>query len=763
MSDSLSAGAVAGEVDRLVAEVVAEITDRLHVGEPVDVEEYVTRHPELADRLRPLLAALDLLARFSSSAASDGPLRKAGAGEELRGTLGDFRLIREVGRGGMGIVYEAEQVSLGRRVALKVLPFAATMDPRQLQRFHNEARAAASLHHEHIVPVHAVGCERAVHFYAMQFIEGKSLAELIVARDSASRARQPSTVGAEPDTQAVAAASTEAAPRDAAYFRRIAEWGIQAAEALEHAHSLGIVHRDVKPANLMVDGQGKLWVADFGLARTVGDAGLTMSGDLLGTLRYMSPEQALARHGLVDHRTDVYSLGATLYELVTGRPAVEGQDRKEILKRIADEEARAPHAINREVPTDLETIVLKALAKEPADRYATARELADDLGRFLQQRPIRAKRPTLRQRLRKWSQRHRHLVGAIALFLALLVVGLAASAFLLWQEREETRAALAQARTNATEADAQRQRAEANSQEAYSQEAYWVIEDLLCAHDPERSVQPLTVAELRQWQTETALRFLAPFCENPSEEPSVRVEKGAAYVHVGRVYQVRGERDQAQQAFHQALAVYDRLVQDFPDDAGFACARATALRILAEDLYQAGRMPDANEYASRAFGAWREVVRNHPAGSDAPLQLAFSLCLWFDPQLRDPGGALELAQTAAEWAPHAPGSWMVLGLAYYRADRWDAAVGSLQKALQSSEVKRSWDRTIALFFLAMAQWRCGRHEEAMKTYEQAVRRMEKSFLRRDVQDRATQAEAAALLGVEEPATPRAKEGSPRND
>jgi len=234
---------------------------------------------------------------------------------------------------------------LGRRVALKILPFAATMDLRQLQRFQNEARAAASLEHPHIVPVYAVGCERGVHYYAMKFIEGQSLAAIIDAQRQPSEPRpiseprptsepRPSgsdCVSALPDgrgsenTSPVAAVTTQRAPRDAAAFRQITGWGIQAAEALEHAHSVGIVHRDIKPANLMIDGHGRLWVTDFGLARTAADAGLTMTGDVLGTLRYMSPEQALAKHGLVDHRTDVCSLGVTLYELLTGSPAVSGR------------------------------------------------------------------------------------------------------------------------------------------------------------------------------------------------------------------------------------------------------------------------------------------------------------------------------------------------------------------------------------------------------------------------------------------------------
>src|SRR5262249_3740639 len=188
-------------------------------------------------------------------------------------------------------------------------------------------------------------------------------AELIAAQDTVGREHQPSEGGAEavtdavaspvPDTQAVAAASTQTAPRDAAYFRRVAEWGIQGAEALEHAHALGIVHRDIKPGNLMIDNHGKLGVTDFGLARTAVDGGLTMTGDLLGTLRYMSPEQALAKHGLVDHRTDVYSLGASLYELLTGQPAVGGKDREEGLRKIAFEEPAVPRSVDRAIPAAL--------------------------------------------------------------------------------------------------------------------------------------------------------------------------------------------------------------------------------------------------------------------------------------------------------------------------------------------------------------------------------------------------------------------------
>jgi tetratricopeptide (TPR) repeat protein/serine/threonine protein kinase len=384
-------------------------------------EEFLARYPELADDLDACLEAIRFIGKAAEGPRSVAAEAAGAASEPAPGQLGDFRIRREVGRGGMGVVYEAEQLSLGRRVALKVLPFAATMDPRHLQRFHNEARAAASLHHEHIVPVYAVGQERGVHYYAMQFIDGQTLAELIRGQrgPAAAPPEAPTVTEAagrpSADTAPVAAAPTSVTRRERAAYRHAATLIAQAAEALEHAHAQGVVHRDVKPANLLLDGQGKLWVADFGLARLGTDAGVTLTGDLLGTLRYMSPEQALARHGLVDHRTDIYALGATLYELLTLQPAVDGNDREELLRQIMFEEPRPPRRLDKGVPVELETIVLKALEKNPAERYATAQELADDLHRFLKDEPVRAQPAGVVRRLRKWGRRHQAVVWSAAL------------------------------------------------------------------------------------------------------------------------------------------------------------------------------------------------------------------------------------------------------------------------------------------------------------------------------------------------------------
>jgi tetratricopeptide (TPR) repeat protein len=413
-------------VDSLVAEVVDEFRERQKRGEQPTAEEYAVRYPEAAALLRKVLASLELLSLSAAEGATDGAAPPA--------TLGDFQIVREIGRGGMGVVYEAEQLSLGRRVALKVLPLASTMDPRQLQRFHNEARAAAGLHHTNIVPVYGVGCERGVHYYAMQFIDGRTLADVIAQQQGPPPSQMPTTARAESRAAAgsaptvpQAAQATSTAPRDAAYFRRAAEWGMQAAEALDCAHALGVVHRDVKPANLLVDAAGRLWVTDFGLAQVQSDARLTMTGDLVGTLRYMSPEQALAKRVVVDHRTDVYSLGATFYELLTLQPAFAGSDRQELLRQIAFEEPKPPRRIHRSIPAELQTIVLKAMEKNAADRYTTAKELAEDLRRYLEDKPILARRPSLALRFRKWARRHTAAVRAAAVCLVVTLAAIVGS------------------------------------------------------------------------------------------------------------------------------------------------------------------------------------------------------------------------------------------------------------------------------------------------------------------------------------------------
>jgi serine/threonine protein kinase/tetratricopeptide (TPR) repeat protein len=471
-------------------------------GERPSVSEYVARYPELADEIHELFPILLEMedARAGAALASDPAVM---LGKHAPRRLGDYRILREIGRGGMAVVYEAEQESLGRRVALKVLA-RASLTPQQVQRFHREARSAAKLHHTNIVPVFGVGCEGEVHYYVMQYIAGQPLdmvlKEVGRLRDRDQRggnkddlpspcptAHRPSaadvawslcsgrfvpaaasaTSDPEPASEADrAAAATQAEPGDTLdqsapietasdalppthtsdvfsassdltgsgrrYARAVARIGAQVAEAIEYAAEQGIIHRDVKPSNILLDLHGTAWVTDFGLAKVAGQEDLTHTGDLVGTLRYMAPERF---RGEADRRSDVYALGLTLYELLALRPAYDDGDRARLIRQVTETDPPPLSKLDVSIPRDLATIVHKAIAREPAKRYATAGALASDLRRFLDDRPIVARRPSLLDRAAKWSRRYRATVatGLVGFGVALAI--LAGSIGWIWRDR----------------------------------------------------------------------------------------------------------------------------------------------------------------------------------------------------------------------------------------------------------------------------------------------------------------------------------------
>ncbi len=516
------------EDDPRILQVSREYLAELEAGRSPNRQAYLDRYPELAEALSEYLDGIQL-------AQSLRPVELAPSPEPTASPLGDFQIIREIGRGGMGIVYEAIQLSLGRRVALKVLPFAAALDSKHLQRFKTEAYAAAQLHHTNIVPVYAVGCERGMHFYAMQLIEGRSIAEVIAELRSESRASGPApedintivgnTVAQHQEPTFDAALPGRSSPRSTRTrdsFRSAARITAEIADALEYAHDSGVIHRDIKPANLLLDARGAVWVADFGLALVATDAGLTQTGDVLGTLRYMSPEQAAGRREPVDHRTDVYSLGATLYELLTLQPIFPGQDRPALLQQILHEDPRPLRKLDLAIPVELETIVLKSLAKSPAERYSTAGEMAADLQRFLDEIPIRARRPQLIDRLRKWMRRHPSVIAAALILLVCGTIGLGVTTAIVAREHAKTEDAY------------QRELLRAREAEAQFKLARRVTDEMIQLAEEELSDAPFQEG-LRKQLLEAALGYYQEFSNNREATSTSESELGSTRARVKKI------------------------------------------------------------------------------------------------------------------------------------------------------------------------------------------------------------------------------------
>ena len=366
--------------------VAEEFADRCRRGEAPAVAEYEARFPDQAERVRKLLGAVAMMEqlRRGSKQARFMPER-----------IGEFRVLRELGRGGMGVVYEAVQESLWRHVAVKAIHHTQ-LDMKRLQRFQREARAVAQLHHTNIVPIFGVGEHEGIPYYAMQYIKGRGLDALL----ETWRTETPP-------------------PTKADRWRLAARFAAQTAEALNYAHEQGVLHRDIKPANLLIDEHDAVWVTDFGLAKMSGHEELTASGDVIGTLRYLAPESL---RGVSEPRGDVYSLGLTLYETITLAAPFGDLTPSELLHRVSAGQPVRPRQVDPTIPRDLETIILKATARDLKDRYATAGLLAEDLHCFLNDRPIQARRANFVERAWRWSRRNRGTAALSALAIASLLL-----------------------------------------------------------------------------------------------------------------------------------------------------------------------------------------------------------------------------------------------------------------------------------------------------------------------------------------------------
>jgi tetratricopeptide (TPR) repeat protein/serine/threonine protein kinase len=700
MANQSDAGSSSGNYD-LLDRLAEEFADRFRRGERPSLKEYTDRYPDLADEIQALFPAMVDLEQ-ADEARQGAPEETSGAAlprpAPTLSQVGDYRVLREIGHGGMGVVYEAEQVSLGRRVAVKILPQHVARDVKMLERFRREARAAARLHHTNIVPVFEVGREGDVCYYAMQFIQGQGL-DLVYeelrrlrGRARARSAGQPTSqvrvqdpaagtsthaeraevaqvvqslltgrfgddsqagwrgaglragremtdggsAGAGPATvdlrassaleDAVALARTEADAAAGArgsgsivgvqaqdlasstvsavmpggsqistvesgrreYAQSIALIGLQAAQGLAYAHARGVLHRDVKPSNLLLDTTGVVWITDFGLAKA-DDDGLTQSGDILGTLRYMAPERF---SGNADARADVYALGLTLYELLTLEPAFEAPDRLRLIEQIKSVDPVQPRSHDRRIPRDLETVILKAIDKDPRRRYQTADELAEDLRRFRDDEPVLARRTTAVERYARWARHNPGVAVLGGVLTAVLVLATAVSlvvagrmATLAERQRRaaesERVARLAESMARAhesalrkqaeqahrdaeaalTETRVERQRAEENFQRARA-----AVDQYFTQVSESQLLTVPGLQTLRRDLLNSALAFYEDYLASRGRDPGLRAALAAVHLKAARIHQELGNRAAAEKDYRVALRLYEDLTRADPVD-----------------------------------------------------------------------------------------------------------------------------------------------------------------------------------------------------
>ncbi|TWT79360.1 Serine/threonine-protein kinase PrkC [Planctomycetes bacterium CA13] len=538
----------------------------LEQGEPIDASVITAEHPDLADVFSLYLEKLDSLYGVAVGfAAAPKP-----NSESM--TLGDFTIVREIGRGGMGVVYEATQRSLNRRVAIKLLPMASLLDSRQIARFKNEAHAAGLLQHPNIVPVHSVGTDRGMHYYAMQYIDGESIEQWVSEQVAASANFDDTGRHFEVDA------------------KQVTEWAIDVAEALHAAHETGVVHRDVKPSNLMLDKQGKIWITDFGLARCQTEVSLTQSGDLIGTMRYMSPEQARGQLALVDGRSDIYSLAATLYEMLTLQPAHQGGDAPTLLKMIDEREVTPLRQLRGDLPRDLETVIAKAMSKGRDGRYETAEAFADDLRRVVEGEPTFARPPTVTDRISRWASKHRQGVLVSILAVALGFVGLAVST-----------ATIAAKNQIIASSALRNERAEKLSRGAVDRLGSQMAE--LLADIP--AAGPVR----RQLLSET-LDYYQTFAKQAGNDPELREDLAITYGKIGNFQSELGQNEAAVDSLVRSEQLYADLVAVHPDNAQMQLDWSTSQNNLAQSLQTSGRLEEAARYFAKAIVTQKQLMKS---------------------------------------------------------------------------------------------------------------------------------------------------------
>lgn len=606
-SPDSSASSASSRSGELLEQVVERFTEEVRAGKNPDVDQWVRDHPHLSDELNDLLSSVAMIEGLKNFSPSTTLPQSRLANVEIPDYLGDYKIVREIGRGGMGIVLEAVHETLGRRVAIKVMVPGAMTTPSHFERFHREAVAAASLHHTNIVSVFGAGEDQGFHFYVMEFVDGQSIRQKLKNQISENRetsefhlppsslsgdeavASDGRTIGLQYRPEPSEATTTELGPER---YKWVAQTGVQIADALAYAHEKEILHRDIKPANLVLDNNDTVWLTDFGLAKSlhseVDQTVVTKTGDILGTPQYMAPESFSGKY---DCRSETYCLGLTLYELATLKPAFANASTPEVIRAVTAASPTAPRKIDPHLPADLSTVIEKAIAKEPKQRYQTAAELRDDLRAFVEDRPISARRTTLLGQFLRFSRRNplaASLTGVLVLTLGLLAVTAAVGYWAtssalddlrekqisLQQEQLATRQALQLADWNGKQLQSQFKRAETNvdvALEAFDQVFRQLISrgtgrsgDLDIDGFQQIAGVQRAITEDDALFVEKLLEFYHRLAIDGNNNKDFRTESATASRRIANVYRLVGKNEKSLEAYNSAIETFEELAEEQP-------------------------------------------------------------------------------------------------------------------------------------------------------------------------------------------------------
>jgi serine/threonine-protein kinase len=745
--------------EQLLDEVLASYLKAAESGTAGSRDDWLARYPDLAADLAEFFAGQDevdgLTAPLRAAAAGSSARSGDASAEDTRGeqdvragdavgfSFGSYDVLSVLAQGGMGVVYKARQHHPSRLVALKMIRTGPLAAPADVQRFRNETEVIAALDHPHIVPIYEVGEFQDCLYFSMKFLEGGALTA------------QVSRFTGDP--------------------RAAAQLLVAVARAVHYVHQRGVLHRDLKPSNILLDSGGRPHVADFGLAKRMQtDSSLTHSGGVVGTPRYMAPEQAAGQKAQITTATDVYGLGTVLYVLLTGKPPFHGDSVLETLEQVRSREPAPPRSSNPIVDRDLETICLKCLEKEPGRRYASAEAVADELERWLHGEPIQARRAAVWERVRKWIKRRPALAALAAVSAAALVALLCGA---VWHDAQ-LRAAAAREHDLAVAADRERSTALSNEAKAnalrrqaevHLDRAFNDMGDLVRELDRKEFAEVPGIDRVRQELAASILRHYESYLDEQSPDPEVRHWTARAYQSVGLI-----QRDPRKgvEALVKSVTISEALTREFPAEARYWLRLGHNRFVLAAYLVGQRIKPQAAEEFHHAMDAFEAAVRCDPDDYRALNNLAWHLATSDVKTIHDPARAVVFAQRAVALAPDYAAAWHTLGLAYYQVGTWSEAVTALEKALallaetskQANETRsmRGDNTTTAMtwLYLAIAYSRLGNAQKARLWFDKAMQWMDKNAAQ-DGELRRLRAEAAALLGIRQQPSVQNKEASPR--